>query len=210
MLVSMRHRLVILSTPKCASTAFQRALGEEIDMVVRDPPGAKHTPFRKYDRLLRPFLENNAGGPMEVVCLVREPVSWLGSWWRYRARPGIPDPARSTAGMSFAGFVEQFLGGGRGGPADLGRQSKFVAARDGTVGVDRVFPYEDIGRALAWIGARMERQIDLERVNVSPPAHAAEDLPAPLLARLREDLAADFALHEAACAGTPVSGRRLP
>lgn len=209
MLVSFRHRLVILSTPKCASTALQRAIGGEMDMVLRSPPGAKHTPLRQFDRLLRPFVEKHAGGPVETVCLFREPADWLASWWRYRARPGIPDKANSTAGMSFPDFVAAYLDGARG-PAHLGRQSKFVATRDGRVGVDRIFPYEDLGRLRCWLEERLGRGIALERVNVSPEAPGPTALPGPLAVRLRTELHADFALHEAALAGGDLSGRPLP
>lgn len=209
MLVSFRHRLVLLAMPKCASSALIQALDPHMDMVIRTPPGAKHTPMRKYERHLRPFLESHAGGPLETFCLVREPVDWLGSWWRYRARPGIPDETKSSKDMTFTDFVAAVLEGAPG-PADLGRQAKFAAARDGTIGVDRLFAYEDLPRARAWLEERLGRRIALDKVNVSPKARGAMDLPPALSSRLREGLAADFALHAAALAGEPVTGRRLP
>ncbi len=209
MLVSLAHRLVIFATPKCASTAFHRALSEEMDIVFKNAPAAKHTPFRKYDRFIRPYLESITKEPLETVCIVREPVSWLRSWWRYRARPNIPDRAKSTAEMDFETFVRAYLDGGNG-PANVGRQSRFVSTKDGAVGMDRVYPYEDLGGMRDWLAGLFGREIVLPQANVSPEAHLATGLAPETEARLRAELAADFALHDAAMRGERITGRQLP
>ena len=98
MLVSLKHKLVLLAMPKCASTALEAALAPHVDVVISRNPAAKHTPFRKYDRFLRRYFETYTEGPLEVVSLFREPVDWLRSWWRYRSRDGLADPSRSAKG----------------------------------------------------------------------------------------------------------------
>ena len=45
-----------------------------------------------------------------VVALMREPVDWLGSWYRYRQRDGMARPQNSTREISFDAFVR--AGGG--------------------------------------------------------------------------------------------------
>jgi len=170
MLVSVKHRVVILAMPKCASTALERALAPAMDMVVSGHPAAKHTPFRKYDRHLRRYLESYTDGrPLEVVCLFREPVDWLKSWWRYRGRPLVPDPAVSTRGLSFEAFVRAYADGRRE-PAAVGSQARFVSDRDGAVGVDRIFRYENLDGFTRWLEARLAQPITLERLSVSPSA----------------------------------------
>lgn len=195
MLASIQHRLVILAMPKCASTSFEAALSKDMDLVISKHPGAKHTNFRKYHRHLKRFLENFAEGPMETVCMFREPVSWLHSWWRYRSRPGIPDPSRSTEGIDFERFVELYMNGARA-PANLGRQSRFVAAADGSIGVDRLFRYDRVDEMCAFLSERLEREVVLERRNVSPSAHAAEELSLEIRDRLRDHLSLDFEIYE--------------
>lgn len=194
MLVSLRHRLAVLAMPKCASTAIEEALASEMDVVIRGHPGAKHTTYRKFDRQLRRYLEAFSGGRLETVCAFREPVDWLHSWWRYRGREGIPDPAKSTRGMSFDRFVNAYLDGA-GGVADLGRQSRFVAAQDGGIGVDRVFRYDRMDAMVSWLGQRLGVGVTLGRLNVSPPAHGPEALSPATAARARAELAADYEIY---------------
>ncbi|MEM6623405.1 MAG: gamma-glutamyl kinase [Pseudomonadota bacterium] len=196
MLVSIKHRLVILAMPKCASTSLERALSGRVDLVLRGMPQVKHTPYRKYDRFLRPYLESYTKEPLEVVSLIREPVDWLHSWWRYRGRPGIPDPANSTAGMNFTAFVEAYLDGQRK-PADVGRQARFVSTADERLGVDRLFRYERLEVFLDWLGARLNGPVTIGYENRSPHKGSAE-LPKTLSAELRRELARDFELYEGA------------
>lgn len=194
MLVSIRHRLVILAMPKCASTALETALAGRMDMVMRGHPGVKHTPFRKYDRFLRPYLETYTNAPLEVVCLFREPVDWLHSWWRYRGRDGVPDPANSTRGMSFEDFVEACLDG-QHKPADVGRPSRFVADKAGAIGPDRLFRHDDMATFTAYLEARLETRITLEHENVSPRATEPARLGPTLRARAERELAREFEIY---------------
>lgn len=197
MLVSIRHRLVILATPKCASTAIEDALGTHMDVVVRGHPGAKHTNYRKFNRHLRRYLESYADGRMETVCLFREPVDWLHSWWRYRGRADIPDKSKSTRGMTFDAFANAYLDGAAG-PADLGRQSRFVADANGEVGVDHVFRYDRVDRMAAWLAERLEMPVALDRLNVSPAAHGPDMLALATAERARRELARDYEIYAVA------------
>ena len=194
MLVSLKHRLVILAMPKCASTSLEDALAGQMDVVVSRNPAAKHTPYRKYDRFLRRYFETYTDGPLEVVSLFREPEDWLKSWWRYRSREGMADPSRSARGWSFETFVEAYLSG-RAGPASVGSQSRFVSAKDGTIGCDRIFRYETLDRFAGWLSERLETEIALDRLNVSPPAAASEQLGAAVRQALEVGLEVEYRIH---------------
>ena len=195
MLVSFRHRLVILSTPKCASVSLERALGEHMDIVVHGNPTLKHTYFRKYDRFIRPYLESYGQDRFETVCLFREPVDWLASWWRYRSRDDLPDRTRSTKGMPFAQFVTDYLDA-KTPPADIGRQSRFVSNRDGGVGVDRLFRYDRLAGFVEFLEARLKQRIDLGHLNRSPERPPPAPLPVALMTRARDEMAMDFDIYE--------------
>lgn len=175
MLVSLKHRLVLLAMPKCASTALEAALAPHMDVVISRNPAAKHTPFRKYDRFLRRYLETYTDGPLEVVSLFREPVDWLRSWWRYRSRDGLKDPSRSAKGWTFDQFAQAYLSG-QPGPASVGSQARFVSARDGSLGVDRVFRYESVADWTAFLSDRLATEVALDRLNASPPPPGSPDL----------------------------------
>lgn len=166
-----------------------------MDVSISNVPAAKHTSARKYFRHLKPYFESIAGGPMETVCLFREPVAWLESWWRYRARENIPNPAHSTRGLDFERFVQMYLDNARP-PANIGRQSRFVSDRQGDLAVDHLFAYEDLDACIGFLSRRLNTAIELGHSNVSPPAQADPSLSPRTLVRLREDLAADFRIHQ--------------
>ncbi|MEM7211529.1 MAG: gamma-glutamyl kinase [Pseudomonadota bacterium] len=166
-----------------------------MDVVISKMPSAKHTPLRKYERHLKRYLEGLAGGPMETVCLFREPVDWLNSWWRYRSRDDIPKPANSTRELDFDSFVQRYLDDATP-PANLGRQSRFISGSDGNPGVDHLFRYERLNDLLVFVAARMKTVVSLEHLNVSPTAHRNDTLSACTRTRLQEELATDFEIYE--------------
>ncbi|MEM9059484.1 MAG: gamma-glutamyl kinase [Pseudomonadota bacterium] len=181
--------------PKCASTALEAALSERMDLVISGHPGAKHTNYRKYNRHLKKYLEGFSGGPLETVCTFREPVSWLHSWWRYRSRPDLPDPSRSTREVDFERFVELYIDDARA-PANLGRQSRFISTIDGAIGIDRLFRYDRLDLMCSYLAGKLDCDVVLDRRNVSPAAHASDELSAGAQARLKEHLSRDFEIYE--------------
>ena len=198
MLIWTDSRLVFLAQPKCASTAIEGALRSSASYSSGTDPAEKHATYRRYLRDYRTCFEGIAGAPLEVVCLIREPVAWLSSWWRYRGRPALSGHPNSTAGMTFDAFVGAYLDG-TPGPARIGRQSAFVAANDGTVGPDRLFAYEDLETFRAFLSTRLDRSVHLGWRNVSPRVEAV--LSAGLRGRLQEALERDFSLHAEAADG---------
>ena len=71
----------------------------------------KHTRYAQFQRFLQPWLESKGFSreSYEVVCVVREPVDWLASWWRYRSREELADPSKRNH-RNYAGHLsfEQF------------------------------------------------------------------------------------------------------
>lgn len=196
MLVSLNRRLVILAMPKCASTAFEKALEDQMDLVFRGNPRSKHMSFRKYERFIKPYLESLTDKPFDVICAFRQPEDWLQSWWRYRRRKALHGNANSTRGLSFGQFVDRYLDGQQK-PADVGRQARFVAREGEEIGVNRVFRYDRIERMVRFLQERLETEIALERLNVSPKApFLGGRLGDTRRTELRTSLARDFEIYE--------------
>ncbi len=193
MLVFWEQRLVFLATPKTGSTAVEAALESMAEVAVGQPPALKHTTLGRYRRFVGPWLEKTSGAKFEVVALMREPVSWLGSWYRYRGRAGIEGSPRSTRGMSFDDFVAAYLSQPVPECARIGAQAQFLGAGRADC-VDRVFRYEAIESFVDFLEARVNQRIELPRLNVSPPGETP--LSAALDARLRQERTDDFALYE--------------
>lgn len=195
MLVFWKERLVLLAVPKTGTTALEGALAPRADMVFRNPPVVKHTPLYRARRFLLPWLEAAGAGDLETVALVREPVSWLGSWYRYRARDEIAGQPNSTAGLSFDDFVREYCRQNPAQFAQIGSQSRFLHDGGGG-GVTHLFRYEEQPRFLAFLESRLGPLPTLPRLNVSPGA--APVLSPGIARRLRERRAAEFDLWEGA------------
>lgn len=111
MLVFAKKKLVILAMPKTGTTSLEASLAPKADLVFRNPPNLKHTPAHRYYKSLRPYLEAGGLEGLELVCALREPIDWLGSWYRYRTRPAKDGMPTSTKGMSFDEYVNDYLKG---------------------------------------------------------------------------------------------------
>ncbi len=193
MLVFWEQRLAILATPKTGSTAIEAALDSMATMSIQRPPVLKHTPVQRFHRFIGPYLEATSGHPFTVVALMREPRDWLGSWYRYRQRDDITDPAKSTRGKSFDDFVSAWCDDPQPDYAAVGSQARFLQPK-ADKGVDHLFRYEEIETFVQFLEDRLGCEIILPRLNVSPSAPM--DLSSTTEARLRKAAARDFALYE--------------
>lgn len=193
MLVFWDQRLVFLATPKTGSTSVAMALESLAAVSVQRPPALKHTTVQRFHRFVGPYLKAASGHEFTTVALMRDPVDWLGSWYRYRRREDVLDGNASTKGMSFDDFARAYCETPQPEFANVGSQARFLAP-EGRQPVDRIFRYEQIAEFVDFLEDRLGCEINLPRVNVSPEADMA--LRGGTEARLRRALARDIALYE--------------
>ncbi len=168
MLMFWKEKLVFLSVPKTGTTAYEKALAPVASMVISDPPELKHAPLYRYNRFFRPMFEKACKADMETLAVMREPVDWLGSWYRYRRRPFMEDKPNSTHGVSFDDFVLAYCQDKPPAFANVGSQYKFLEPRPNGTAIDHLFRYEDQARLIAFLENRLSVTLDLPRENVSP------------------------------------------
>ena len=197
MLGFVAPRLVLMSMPKTGTTALEAALADRAQLALRGRPEIKHLTMTQYLTRIEPLLRNIPGPRFRVVAAIRDPLSWLGSWYRYRQRPQLAGSPNSTAGISFEGFIQDYLSDDRPRYADLGRQSGFLAVpAEQDAPETLLFQYEQIDLLTDFLAAELKMTISLARLNVSPPG---DDTLTPATAeRLRATLAEDYALWESA------------
>ncbi len=193
MLVFWDQQLAFLATPKTGSTAIAAALESLAAVSVQRPPVLKHTTVQRFHRFLGPYFEVASGKPFDVVALMREPRDWLGSWYRYRQRDDMTDARRSTAGISFDTFVRGWCTDTPPDYASVGTQSRFLQPKNGK-GVTRLFRYEDITSFVTFLEDRLDCEIILPQLNVSPKA--AMDLSDKTEALLQSFAAKDFEIYQ--------------
>lgn len=194
MMVFFKERLAFLSVPKTGTTAYEAALRDRADLVISEPPLLKHAPVYRFNRFIRPMFLKVCDVELEVMAVMREPVSWLGSWWRYRQRPFMEGKDNATHGISFDDFVLAYMKGKRPGYAEVGSQFKFLERQPNGVGVTHLFRYEDQPRLTAFLEERLNLEISLDRRNVSPdiPVEISGDV----RRRFRRKFSDEFDLYE--------------
>lgn len=168
MLVFYKEKIAFLSVPKTGSTAWQTALSDRADMVISAPPLLKHSPVYRYNRFFRPMFEKVCETELELMAIMRDPLDWLGSWYRYRRRPEMAGQPNATHAVSFDEFVQAYMKGDKPAYAEVGNQLKFLEKRPNGVGVSHLFKYENQQRAIKFLENRLSMKITLQRENVSP------------------------------------------
>ncbi|WP_317054672.1 gamma-glutamyl kinase [Roseovarius rhodophyticola] len=211
MLAFSKEKLVFLSVPKTGTTAYQDALAARASLVVRDPPELKHAPVFRYNRFFRPSLEKFCGEGFDVLAVMREPIDWLGSWYRYRRRPGHEGTRTSTHELSFDEFVLAYLKGNRPPCANVGSQAKFLEPQKNGTAVTHLFRYEDQQGLTDFLKNRLKTDVFTRRLNQSPKLELL--LSAEVETELRRKCAVEFALYDGIDANglyTPLSHGEAP
>ena len=174
MIVAPQFGFVLLAMPKCASTSLALALRPFAAISFQNLPAVRHLSYADFVRHVQPLLAE-VGYPRdtyEVVSAIREPVSWLASWWRYRQREALADPSHPrhsgyTGEIPFDEFASAYMAGELNG---IGKPSEFLTAADPDDTVDRLFQYERLAELVEFLEARIGRRLTLGHLNESPPA----------------------------------------
>lgn len=198
MLVFWNENLVYLAVPKTGTTALEAALDPHAAISFRRPPNVKHSHAYRFQTFTKPLLDRSARKKWQLVAVIRDPVSWLGSWYRYLQRDGMQGDPRYTGAISFETFVEDHLRPTPPRHADVGRQSFMVMADNGNLLVDRLFAYEQQSQLIRFFEDRLGVSLELSHKNVSPAQELS--LPSALDTRLRAEKQIEFKLHAQALA----------
>lgn len=199
MLVFSNAKLVFLSVPKTGTTAYEDSLAPLAALVVRDPPELKHAPVFRYNRFFRPALERFMGEGMTVLAVMREPVDWLGSWYRYRQRPFMKGQPNATHDISFDDFATAYAQGDKPAFANVGSQAKFLEPTKNGTAVTHLFRYDDQAGLVAFLQDRLQTTIKTRQMNASPRMDIA--LSPDVETRLRRNCAHEFTLYDGIHAG---------
>lgn len=195
MLISLSNKLTFLAMPKAASTSIEKALRPHCDIVFQNNPRVKHIRYRRYNRFIVPYIEKSGFGPLETTCLFRDPVDWLFSWYKYRARPALNGTPQSTGCMTFDEFAARYIAE-ENVVSDIGRTSRFVAGPDGLPAVNHIFRFDHLSVYVAFLEERFARKLDIEHLNQS--LQLGHTLSRERRAQLELYLAPEYEIYEAA------------
>lgn len=207
MLIFLPAQLVMLSVPKTGTTALEQALAPHAEISLQSAPNIKHATLRQYRAHVRPMLagltSRQVAQQFKTVAVIREPIDWLNSWYRYRTRDELIGHPNSTVRINFETFIEAWLLPQKERPpyAKLGTQSYSLVDQDNNVAVDYLFRYEAMPAFLGFLRARVKKPFKLKQTNVSPKIDT--ELSPALEKRLRERLADEYAIWEGALQTAP-------
>jgi len=204
MLIFLEPRLVLFSVPKTGTTALEQALAPRAEISFRSRPEIKHINHRQYVNQIKPLLAPLGRPAFERVAVIREPLDWLRSWYRFRARDALIGHPNSTAHISFERFLRDYLSEGeRPAYARLNRQSDFLANAKGEIRIEHLYRYEALPALVEFLSQRLGIPIELPRSNVSP--RAATDLDPEVEAWARAALSRETEVWQSARQAAPYS-----
>jgi hypothetical protein len=195
MLIGVYKRFVFVANTKAASTSIEAALLNHSEI-------ARHgTPERKHVRLgealgIYHFLfgqEKFAPARFFVFGVMRDPLDWIHSWYRYRRGNDIAAPL--PAGMDFAAFWAAQDWNIRRADGSKYLQRDMFTGRDGAIAADVIIPYDRLDAMFPEICALLGVPGGLPRRNVSRLVQPLDIAPA-LAAEMRDFYAEDYALWE--------------
>ena len=102
------------------------------------------------------------------MAVIRHPLDWMSSWYRYRLRDSLDCSENSTAGITFDEFVENYMRNDPPRFARVGNQSSFLKPAGDRPKISHLFQYEDQISLVEFLKNRLEKEFELPVTNVSP------------------------------------------
>jgi len=201
MQMSTEHGFAFLCMPKCASTSVELAISEFCNINYSGHPCIKHVNAQVFTESILPVHQQLVPtAQVKSYCLMRDPLDWVQSWFRYRGReelksPSHPNHRNYTGNLSYDDFISEYLSTGeKQSYAQLSTQLKFLRLSDGQIGVDYVIPMTKIDSLIKIFEEKIQQPINIPFVNASPKVDIALD--SSLEQQLRKYLAQDIYFYE--------------
>jgi hypothetical protein len=153
----------------------------------------------RFHRQLYPDID------IESFCIMRDPIDWVYSWYKFRSRNELKDYANNPSLMhrtkmycgdiSFEEFVRYLLQDKEKPKfAKIGTQGRYILLDSGQLGVDMVFKYENGMDPVAnYLSEKIGEEVTIPRFNVSPERHVT--FSDELRLQLEEKFCNDYQLY---------------
>jgi len=195
MLIGLEKKFVFVANTKTASTSIETALAPLAEITLGGNPARKHVSL--HDAITgHPEIFTQPGQWPRFFFkfgVMREPLDWIGSWFRYRKSNRVESPLPPD--MSFDEFWERQDWNFRRADGSPYLQRHMFCGPQGKVLTDVIIPYQRLPEMFSDLCASLGVATSLPRENVSR-LRAAETLPPALEARLRDFYAEDYALFD--------------
>lgn len=194
MLISVAKRFVFVANSKTASTSVESSLVTEAEIQRGGSPQRKHiflrAALREYDFLFgRPKY---APETFFKFGIMRDPVDWIQSWYRYRK--GNKVARQIDSDMPFEEFWKQQIAQTeKSGKTYL--QRSYFTRMNGTLLADYIIPYDDLVSHYATIAQGLGAEETLPHRNTSRIKTLDTPLSDALIDEIRDYYAEDYTLY---------------
>jgi len=209
-LFALAHGYLFIANKKVASTTIQNLLYPYADVVYYRPRRGKHL------SLAQARQQMDAWGVKEPeACfsygVVRDPVDWLESWYKFRQRQGLkrkghPSRARSIPpDCGLLDFAEEAVADCSVLFARVGNQADYFKNESGVIDIDYLARYDnivsDLQPLMALPGLAPLALLSHQRYNESPTRADVSNIDRELRNRVNQKFAEDTELFSALARG---------
>ena len=172
MLIFANQGLIVFALPKTGTTSIDTAIGNKATIRLKGTKGMglKHINAKRFNKWNKALKQEFPNQKFVSCCVMREPIDWISSWFRYRSRESLKNSSRYTGNLTFEEYLcnlcDRYEKKSSKSLKLMG-QSKFII-RKNTIGIDRIFPYEKIDNFTQFISKKLDIKIELPKRNISP------------------------------------------
>lgn len=190
MLISFRKRFIFVANTKSASTAIETALSPYAQITQRGGPAEKHMPL---SGILDTYSSSGVNGDAFLSFgVMRDPVAWIMSWYRYRKGNNVESPLPKD--LSFSEFWQRADWNIRRADGRKYLQRDVFCSPSGEVLADVILRYDQLDDDFARLCAGLGITARLARENQSAIQNVDEHISPALLREIRDFYAPDDAL----------------
>jgi hypothetical protein len=193
MLISVSKRFVFVANTKTASTSIEHLLVPHCEVFRSGTPQRKHIPLHETLQTYRFLFDqpNHAPHRYFKFGVMREPLEWIGSWFRYRKGNKVQSPLPPDTTFAEFWSAKDWNILLKGGQPNL-QQRMFLGPKGGVL-ADVIIPYHRLDVMLPEVLGLLNIPGILPHQNVSEIT-APPEIPAGMLDELQAFYAPDYAL----------------
>lgn len=194
MLIGVEKRFVFVANSKAASTSIEMALVNAAEIERRGSAQRKHIILRaallKYDFLFG--QKKYAPETFFKFGVMRDPVEWIQSWYRYRKGNKVAHPL--AEGTTFEEFWHQRVAQSKkSGKKQV--QRDYFTRWNGEPLIDYIIPYDALPEHFETITTALGINASLPHQNASKIQSLDDPLSKDMLEEIREYFAEDYTLY---------------
>lgn len=195
MLLSVKRRFLFVSNTKTASTSIEAALRDFCEIERTGSPQRKHIEYRQILKEYRFLFSRKRFAPETFFrfAVMRDPVDWFYSWYRYRRGNDVEAPLPED--MTLQDFWELNDWNRTRGDGSRNLQSHMMLGPQGGIGLDMILRYEDLETGFPRLAKGLGIKADIPRLNVSRLKGGSDEIDPGLRREMELHFAPDYEVY---------------